>query len=383
MTKGVPFAGVRGSALALHFIGNQRRVTEYCRQMTDQILPSIVGYARVSSADQTDDGQVDALRRAGSTRVVTETASGVTDRPVLDSLVETLGPGDTLAVTEVSRLGRTTARVLLLADDLIVRGIHLRILNLGIDTGTPAGGLVLTMMAGLARFERELLRERQRRGIDAARARGKHLGRPRCSTTAISKRPFAGWRRRAWQPLPASGGSPSGRCPGSSTGMRAITRLSGPAARGSASGGDRFDTGSTDMDDLLVATFEAHNPERNHHRWYRVRVGRDLFGYWTVYFGYGRVGQAGQSIRYGGASAVPFQEAVRDCLLRRLSAPQRLGCEYTLGDLSAADGFDVASWLPQDILARFVVVRRPAAPEPAATAHRVTSRLLAAEQGVS
>lgn len=146
--------------------------------MTDQIPSSIVGYARVSSADQTDDGQVDALNRAGATRVVTETASGVAERPGLDSLVETLGPGDTLAVTEVSRLGRTTAEVLLLADSLIVRGVHLRVLNLGIDTATPTGGLVLTMMAGLARFERELLRERQRRGIDAARARGKHLGRP-------------------------------------------------------------------------------------------------------------------------------------------------------------------------------------------------------------
>lgn len=167
--------------------------------MTDQILPSIVGYARVSSADQTDDGQVDALRRAGATRIVTETASGVADRPVLDSLVETLGPGDTLAVTEVSRLGRTTARVLLLADDLIARGVHLRVLNLGIDTATPAGGLVLTMMAGLARFERELLRERQRRGIDAARARGKHLGRPGLLTADHARR--AAGRLRAGETL--------------------------------------------------------------------------------------------------------------------------------------------------------------------------------------
>jgi Resolvase, N terminal domain/Homeodomain-like domain len=67
----------------------------------------------------------------------------------------------------------------LLADSLRERGVHLRILNLGIDTATPAGALVLTMMAGLAKFERQVLRERQRRGIDAARLRGKHLGRPR------------------------------------------------------------------------------------------------------------------------------------------------------------------------------------------------------------
>ncbi len=139
---------------------------------------NLVGYARISSADQSEDGQVDALRRAGSTRIVVEKVSGVGVRPLLDELIESLAFGDTLAITEVSRLGRTTSDILLLVEDLHRRGVHLRILNLGIDTGTPAGGLVLTMMAGLAKFERELLRERQRRGIEAARQRGKHLGRP-------------------------------------------------------------------------------------------------------------------------------------------------------------------------------------------------------------
>ncbi|MBX9580285.1 MAG: WGR domain-containing protein [Gemmataceae bacterium] len=107
------------------------------------------------------------------------------------------------------------------------------------------------------------------------------------------------------------------------------------------------------MDDLLVATFEARNPERNHHRWYRVRVGRDLFGDWTVYFGYGRVGQAGQARRYGGPSAAPLQQAVQDRLLRRLTAPRRLGCGYHLSELVAADGFDVASWLSANVMAQF------------------------------
>jgi DNA invertase Pin-like site-specific DNA recombinase len=118
------------------------------------------------------------LRRTGVSEVVVEQASGVEGRPKLDSLVASLLTGDALVVTEVSRLGRTTAEVLLLADDFRERNVHLRILNLGIDTATPAGGLVLTMMAGLAKYERQLLRERQRRGIDAARQRGKHLGRP-------------------------------------------------------------------------------------------------------------------------------------------------------------------------------------------------------------
>ncbi|MGO9272092.1 MAG: recombinase family protein [Terriglobia bacterium] len=144
----------------------------------------VVGYARVSAEDQVEHGQVDALRHAGIAEIIIEKASGIEDRPLLDALVASLTAGDTLAVTEVSRLGRTTAEVLLLADDLKKRKIHLRILNLGIDTATPAGGLVITMMAGLAKFERQLLRERQRRGIEAARHRGKHLGRPRLLDTA-------------------------------------------------------------------------------------------------------------------------------------------------------------------------------------------------------
>jgi DNA invertase Pin-like site-specific DNA recombinase len=147
--------------------------------MADNHLPKDIGYARVSADDQVEHGQVDALKQAGVKEVIVEQASGVSDRPLLDSLVSSLNKGDGLVVTEVSRLGRTTSEVLLLADSLLERGVHLRILNLGIDTVTPAGGLVLTMMAGLAKFERQLLRERQRRGIEAARQRGKHLGRPR------------------------------------------------------------------------------------------------------------------------------------------------------------------------------------------------------------
>lgn len=140
--------------------------------------PRIVGYARVSTGGQNEQGQVDALRRAGTTGIVVEKASGIGDRVELGALVARLEAGDSLVVTEVSRLGRTTTGVLFLAEQLESRGIHLQILNLGIDTGTPTGRLVLTMMAGLAKFERELLRERQRRGIDAARRAGKHLGRP-------------------------------------------------------------------------------------------------------------------------------------------------------------------------------------------------------------
>ncbi len=158
-------------------------MTEYGRLM-DRHSVNVVGYALISSSNQSEDGQVDALRRAGASRIVVEKASGVAERPLLEELISGLGAGEALAVTQVSRLGRTVHEILLLADDLRGRGVHLRILNLGIDTGTSAGELVLTMMAGLAKFERDLLRERQRRGIEAARKRGKHLGRPPALTAS-------------------------------------------------------------------------------------------------------------------------------------------------------------------------------------------------------
>ena len=116
--------------------------------------------AVINGRGQNECGQVDALRRGGEIEVVVEKASGIGTRPELDTLVARLITGESLVVIEVSRLGRTTTSVLLLAEQLERRGIHVRILNLGIDTATPTGGLVLTMMAGLAKFERELLRHR-------------------------------------------------------------------------------------------------------------------------------------------------------------------------------------------------------------------------------
>jgi DNA invertase Pin-like site-specific DNA recombinase len=169
--------------------------------MAEEVAHRVIGYVRVSADDQNEHGQVDALKRAGVTDLVVEQASGVGARPLLDEATRSLRPGDGLVVTEVSRLGRTTAEVLLLADALRERGVHLRILNLGIDTATPAGGLVLTMMADLARFERQLLRERQRRGIDAARARGKHLGRPSLLTAGHAQLAIA--RLRSGETLSA------------------------------------------------------------------------------------------------------------------------------------------------------------------------------------
>ncbi|MFO0849837.1 MAG: WGR domain-containing protein [Gemmataceae bacterium] len=108
------------------------------------------------------------------------------------------------------------------------------------------------------------------------------------------------------------------------------------------------------MDSLLTATFEAHNPAADRHRWYRVRVGRDLFGEWTLCLAYGRTGQAGQQLLFSASSAEPLQTRLRDHLRRRLSAPRRIGCAYRLVALDAVADFDVPGWLPPALLARLV-----------------------------
>jgi DNA invertase Pin-like site-specific DNA recombinase len=146
--------------------------------------PRVWGYARVSTDDQHASAQEPELRAAGAVDIVLETGSGTGDLPGLRSLVARLRPSDTLAVTEVSRLGRTTAGVLTLADELRHRGVGLRITRLGVDTATPAGQLVLSMMAALAAYERSQLLERQSAGVVAARSRGVRFGRPPAMTDA-------------------------------------------------------------------------------------------------------------------------------------------------------------------------------------------------------
>lgn len=161
---------------------------ENVRQLPDERSPvsgALLGYARVSTADQVLDRQVDALTQAGCTRIFTDTISGAAKvRPGLDELLAYARPGDTIVIQALDRLGRTTLDLLALVEDLTARGVSLRILTLGVDTGTPAGQLVLTVMAALAQMERDILRERTMDGLAAARARGRVGGRPRTMTDA-------------------------------------------------------------------------------------------------------------------------------------------------------------------------------------------------------
>ena len=153
-------------------------------------LMALLGYARVSTSEQSLDRQRDELEAAGADSVYSEIGSGKKDakRPKWDELLRSLRKGDTLVVTELSRLGRSTSQLSALADDLNERGIALRILNLGIDTSKPAGKLVYSIIAAVAEMERDLLIERTHSGIAAARARGRNGGRKReFSPAAVRK----------------------------------------------------------------------------------------------------------------------------------------------------------------------------------------------------
>ena len=139
-----------------------------------------IGYARVSTGEQTLDLQEDALRRAGCDRILTDTASGAkADRPGLAKLMEQLRDGDTLVVWRLDRLGRSLRHLIDTLTDLDKRGVGFRSLTENIDTTTPGGKLVFHIFGALAEFERDLIRERTNAGLAAARARGRTGGRPK------------------------------------------------------------------------------------------------------------------------------------------------------------------------------------------------------------
>ena len=137
-----------------------------------------IGYSRVSTTDQDTTAQALRLEAAGCRRLFTETISSrVQHRPQLAACLEYLREGDALVVVRLDRLARSTRELLEVAQGLEDRGIDLVVLDQAIDTATPAGKLMFSVLAAIAQFERDLIRERTMDGLARARAQGKTGGR--------------------------------------------------------------------------------------------------------------------------------------------------------------------------------------------------------------
>jgi DNA invertase Pin-like site-specific DNA recombinase len=139
----------------------------------------LVGYARVSTQDQNPALQLDALQAAGCEKLFVEKASGAQrDRPELLAALDYLRAGDSLVVWKLDRLARSLKQLIETVELLESRSIGLRSLTEAIDTTTAGGKLVFHVFGALAEFERSIIRERTKAGLEAARARGKKGGRP-------------------------------------------------------------------------------------------------------------------------------------------------------------------------------------------------------------
>ena len=139
----------------------------------------ILGYARVSTVDQDLSGQVTRLREAGAIRVFEDVVSGKQfNRPGLSALIDHARPGDSLAITRLDRLGRSLKELLETVENLKTKNIGLISLEERIDTTSAAGELIFHVFGAIAHFERRLISERTKDGIQVARLKGRKPGRP-------------------------------------------------------------------------------------------------------------------------------------------------------------------------------------------------------------
>lgn len=151
-----------------------------------------VGYARVSTADQHLERQLDSLRARGCQRIYEEKITGsTTARPELARLLAMLREGDTLVIESFSRLSRSTKDLLEIIEKLNGMGVNLVSLKEQLDTTTATGRLMLTMLSALSQFERDIIAERTREGLKAARARGRRGGRRPVGSEAVKQKAIA------------------------------------------------------------------------------------------------------------------------------------------------------------------------------------------------
>jgi DNA invertase Pin-like site-specific DNA recombinase len=147
-----------------------------------------IGYARVSTQDQSLDLQIDALLQAGCEKIYQEKISGMKDdRPELLEILDYAREGDILVVYKLDRLGRSTKKLIEMSEELDNRGVELLSIRDNIDTTTAVGKAMFRMLAVLSEMERDLIAERTRAGLEAARARGRKGGRPKKDSKKVEK----------------------------------------------------------------------------------------------------------------------------------------------------------------------------------------------------
>ena len=145
----------------------------------------LIGYARVSTSDQNLDLQKETLLKIGCERIYEDEISGtIKERPGLNETLEMLRAGDTLVVWKLDRLGRSVKNLISLISDLNSKDIHFKSITDSIDTSTPSGRFFFHVMASLAQMERELIVERTKAGLDAAKKLGRVGGRKRKMTNS-------------------------------------------------------------------------------------------------------------------------------------------------------------------------------------------------------
>ncbi|MEQ5806289.1 recombinase family protein [Alteromonas sp. NFXS44] len=151
-----------------------------------------IGYARVSTDEQSDSAQLDALQEAGCERIYQEKSSGKSRlRPELERMTDSLRAGDTVVVQRLDRLDRSLKDLIELLDDFKQHGVKFISLNENIDTTTAVGELAFHMIGSIAHFERRLISERTKAGLAAARARGRKGGRKAKLTASDIRRAHA------------------------------------------------------------------------------------------------------------------------------------------------------------------------------------------------
>src|SRR5215469_3988461 len=171
------------------------------RQFTSNVFDVVrreanmkVGYARTSTLEQTAgfEAQLKELEQAGCEKVFREQVSSVAHRDQLEAALDFIREGDVLTVCKLDRLARSTQHLLEITDRVKHKGAHLNVLNLGMDTSTATGKLLLTVIGAIGQFEREMMLERQREGIAKAKAEGKYKGRaPTARAKAVQAQALA------------------------------------------------------------------------------------------------------------------------------------------------------------------------------------------------